>query len=239
MAEPCGKGGSRWRRRRICWGRCRTARWGVSSICRAMRWCAMWCRMCCWPGVGWCMCRRGLDHRRHGSGQHNRKLSQSGHMQLQRICRRLAMVSSVPASSANAGTPWQQYFRKGIAPPNRRNARAEVARNRCGVLVWMVVHNPPWRQHAGVRNKRSGEEAGIPTTPGGLTLAASRPATKLSSCQRGPTRIQDPFRCRLAANSLCMSQSASLHHAGRTWRRSEIVRRNLRPGGKIQLEDIT
>ena len=48
--------------------------------------------------------------------------------------------------------------------------------------------------------KRSGGEAGIPTTPGGWTLAALRPVTKLSSCQRGPIATRIPFGVALQRN---------------------------------------
>jgi hypothetical protein len=70
--------------------------------------------------------------------------------------------------------------------------------------------------------KRSGEEAGIPATPGSRTLAASHPATKLSSCQRGPTLELDPVRCRFAANSASHEASALPHEAQTTGRELDL-----------------
>ena len=62
----------------------------------------------------------------------------------------------------------------------------------------------PWSGGGYARaDKRSGGEAGIPTTPGGRTLAASRPATKRSCCQRGPTLNKIPFGVALQRIPCC------------------------------------
>jgi len=90
-----------------------------------------------------------------------------------------------------------------------------------------------------LKRLRSGEEAGILATPSDRTLAASRPATKLLSCQKGPTLELDPVRCRLAANFANTGASTSPHMAVRTRQPLGTFQAKARPGPKKCVTKIT
>ena len=95
------------------------------------------------------------------------------------------------------------------------------------VLQWIPTMN--W----------SGEEAGIPATPSGQTLAASRLATNLLSCQRGPTLEHDPVRCRFAANFVSVDASTSPDMAIKTRQPLGNSQAKGRPGSKKRSIEIT